>query len=173
MLYNPFNFQSNDNWDTDGLYWYNEFYTKKPVRTSLNQFHGLQKTGPRWSGSVPTMSGSVLDRLRSTVARFWGKKPDWTGLANTICFFLSHQIIEDALDESFQQCRNSTAALGGDMHDVHDSPAWQDLTGLFSTAHHLVFGLYIDWFNPFTNKIGGMSEVFQCYFIYIDFIISK
>ena len=39
-------------------------------------------------------------------------------------FFLSHQIIEDAIDESFRQRRNSTAALGGDMHDVHDSPAW-------------------------------------------------
>jgi len=85
MLYNPFNFQSNDNWDTDGLYWYNEFYTKKPVWTGLNQFHGLQKTGPRWSGSVPAISGSVLDQLRSTVARFGGKKPDWTGLTNTTC----------------------------------------------------------------------------------------
>ena len=83
MLYNPFNFKSNDNWDTDGLYWYNEFYTKKPVWTSLNQFHGLQKTGPRWSGSVPAISGSVLDRLRSMVAHFGGKKPDWTGLVNT------------------------------------------------------------------------------------------
>jgi len=83
MLYNPFNFQNNDNWDTDGLYWYNEFYTKKPVWTGLNQFHGLQKTGPRWSGSVPTISGSVLDWLRSMVARFGGKKPDWTRLANT------------------------------------------------------------------------------------------
>ena len=83
MLYNPFNFQSNDNWDTDGLYWYNEFYTKKLVWTSLNQFHGLQKTGPRWSGSVPAISGSVLDRLRSMVAHSGGKKPDWTGLANT------------------------------------------------------------------------------------------
>ena len=88
-------------------------------------------------------------------------------------FFLSRQIIEDALDESFRQRRNSTAALGGDMHDVHDSPAWRDLTGLFSTARHLVFGLYIDWFNPFTNKIAGMSEIFQHYFIYIDFIILK
>jgi len=83
MLYNLFNFQSNDNWDTDGLYWYNEFYTKKPVWTGLNQFHGLQKTGPRWSCSVPKISGSVLDRLRFTVARFGGKKPNWTGLANT------------------------------------------------------------------------------------------
>jgi len=83
MLYNPFNFQINDNWDTDGLYWYNEFYTKKPVWTGLNQFHGPQKTGPRWSGSVSTISGSVLDRLQFTVARFGGKKMDWTGLANT------------------------------------------------------------------------------------------
>ena len=89
MLYNPFNFQSNDNWDTDGLYWYNEFYTKKPVWTGLNQFHGLQKTGPRWSGSVPAISGSVLDWLRSMVARFWGKKPDWTRLVNTIWVWFS------------------------------------------------------------------------------------
>ena len=88
-------------------------------------------------------------------------------------FFLSCQIIDDALDESFRQHRNSTAALGGEMHDVHDSPALRDLTGLFSTAHHLVFGLYIDWFNPFMNKIAGMSEIFQHYLIYIDFIISK
>jgi len=84
MLYNLFNFQSNDNWDTDGFYWYNEFYTKKPVWTGLNQFHGLQKTGPRWSGSVPAISGSVLDQLWSMVARFGGKKPDWTRLANTM-----------------------------------------------------------------------------------------
>ncbi|EDR02599.1 uncharacterized protein LACBIDRAFT_308244 [Laccaria bicolor S238N-H82] len=53
-----------------------------------------------------------------------------------LSFFLSRQIIEDALDESF-------------------CPAWRDLTGLFSTARHLVFGIYIDWFNPFTNKIAG------------------
>ena len=83
MLYNPFNFQSNDNWDTDGLYWYNEFYPKKPVWTNLNQFHGLQKTSHRWSGLVPEISGSVLDWLQSMVACFGGKKLDWTGLANT------------------------------------------------------------------------------------------
>ena len=82
MLYNLFNFQSNDNWDTDGLYWYNELYTKKPVWTGLNQFHGLQKTSPRWSGLVPAISGSVLDQLRSIVAHFGGKKPDWTRLVN-------------------------------------------------------------------------------------------
>ena len=89
MLYNPFNFQSNGNWDTDGLYWCNEFYTKKPVWTGLNQFHGLQNTGPRWSGLVPTISGSVLDHLQFMVACFGGKKPDWTGLANTSCWWVA------------------------------------------------------------------------------------
>jgi len=42
-----------------------------------------KNTGPRWSGLVPTISGSVLDRLRFTVACFWCKKPNWTGLAHT------------------------------------------------------------------------------------------
>ena len=68
----------------------------KSVWTGLNQFHRPQKTGPRWSSSVPTISGSVLDRLRFIVARFGGKKPDWTGLANTtgdsqvLCYFNVH-----------------------------------------------------------------------------------
>jgi len=30
----------------------------------------------QWSGSVPTISGSVLDWLQSMVAHFGGKKPD-------------------------------------------------------------------------------------------------
>jgi len=42
-------------------------------KTALNQFHALQKTGPRWSCSVPTISGSVLDWLRSMVAYFGAK----------------------------------------------------------------------------------------------------
>ena len=62
------------------------FMQKKPVWIGLNRHHGPQKTGPRWFGSVPSISGLVLDRLQSTVAHFGGKKPDWTGPANTtIC----------------------------------------------------------------------------------------
>ena len=70
-------------------------------------------------------------------------------------FFLSRQVIEDALIECFHQNMNHPVAFGADMHDVQDSPAWRDLTGHFSTPYHLVFGIYIDWFNPFNNKIAG------------------
>ena len=71
-------------------------------------------------------------------------------------FFLSRQVIEDSLVQSYNRCMNHPqAAFGTDMHDVHDSPAWRDLTGFFSTPYHLVFGIYIDWYNPFTNKISG------------------
>jgi hypothetical protein len=70
-------------------------------------------------------------------------------------FFLSRQVIEDGLIECFHRRLNHPAAFGTDMHDVQDSPAWRDLTGIFSTPYHLVFGIYIDWFNPFTNKIAG------------------
>jgi hypothetical protein len=42
------------------------------------------------------------------------------------------------------------------MHDVHDSPAWKDLYAFGPSPYHLIFGLYVDWFNPFTNKIAGM-----------------
>ena len=49
----------------------------------MNWFHGPQKTGPRWSGSVPSISGSVPDWLWSTIACFRGKKLHWTRPVNT------------------------------------------------------------------------------------------
>ncbi|KAF9455386.1 hypothetical protein BDZ94DRAFT_1327589 [Collybia nuda] len=59
-------------------------------------------------------------------------------------FFLARKVIVNALDETFRQRGNRPAAFGGDMHDVQDSPAWQDLTGIFSNPYHLVFGIYVD-----------------------------
>ena len=41
------------------------------------------------------------------------------------------------------------------MHCIWDSPAWQSLGTFTSTPHNLTFSYYIDWFNPFTNKIAG------------------
>lgn len=44
------------------------------------------------------------------------------------------------------------------MRVVWDSPAWQSLPENFSsTPGNLTFSWYIDWFNPFTNKIAGKS----------------
>ena len=44
------------------------------------------------------------------------------------------------------------------MRTVWDSPAWQSLPGNFSTTPgNLTFSYYIDWFNPFMNKIARKS----------------
>lgn len=67
--------------------------------------------------------------------------------------FLSRQIIDESLKETFRQRTNRP--FGTDMHDIQDSPGWRDLYGFLQSPHHLVFGIYVDWFNPFSNKIAG------------------
>lgn len=68
-------------------------------------------------------------------------------------FFLSRQGIEDIIDKSYAHQRSPDA-----MRSIWDSPAWQSLDGAFSsTPGNLTFSYYIDWFNPFTNKIAGKS----------------
>lgn len=70
--------------------------------------------------------------------------------------FLSRKVIDDGLHASFHQRNSRTpASFGGDMHDVQDSPAWKDLHNSGDSPHKLIFGLYVDWFNTFTNKIAG------------------
>lgn len=68
-------------------------------------------------------------------------------------FFLNRREIDNHLENTFHRI---PAAYGTDMHDVQDSPAWRGLQDFLSHRYHLVFGLYIDWFNPYTNKIAGM-----------------
>ena len=68
-------------------------------------------------------------------------------------FFLSRPGIEDTIDKSYTHKRSSDT-----MCTIWDSPAWQSLPGNFSTTPgNLTFSYYIDWFNPFTNKIAGKS----------------
>jgi hypothetical protein len=69
-------------------------------------------------------------------------------------WFLSQREVEDHLASTF----NRTSAAGQDMHSFHDSPAWTDLDNS-KTKYHLVFGLYIDWFNPYMNKIAGLHYI--------------
>ncbi|KAF9016539.1 hypothetical protein BDZ89DRAFT_1216320 [Hymenopellis radicata] len=70
-----------------------------------------------------------------------------------LCFMLSRAPIEDCLRDSFAKYQNRPPLH--QMHDVHDSPAWYSLRGFLRSPYHLVFALYIDWFNPFSNKIAG------------------
>lgn len=86
-------------------------------------------------------------------------------LYSTQCFdtwlriFLSRKTIEDSLEWTFNhRFDHHHAAFGAEMHDLQDSPAWRDLHGFLNSPYHLVFGIYIDWFNPYTNKIAGMLK---------------
>lgn len=75
-------------------------------------------------------------------------------------FFLSRKEIEDGLIQSFHRRMNHPpAAYGASMTDIQDSPAWSDLHGFLQSPYHLSFAIYIDWFNPFTNKIAGKLMV--------------
>ncbi|KAF8234899.1 hypothetical protein L208DRAFT_1259835, partial [Tricholoma matsutake] len=71
-------------------------------------------------------------------------------------FLLSSKVIEDSLHETFNHHRSHPpAAFHANMNDIQDSPAWDDLQGFLQSPYHLLFGIYIDWFNPYTNKISG------------------
>ncbi|KAJ7241524.1 hypothetical protein B0H12DRAFT_1250312 [Mycena haematopus] len=71
-------------------------------------------------------------------------------------FFLSRSQVEDQLEKTFQQdqTRQNMPPLER-MTDVQDSPAWRSLGNFVLSRYHLVFGFYIDWFNPLTNKLAG------------------
>lgn len=72
-------------------------------------------------------------------------------------FFLSRKSIEDSLDRTFRHNLDHPVPFGGVMTDIQDSPAWRDLHGIFRSPQNLVFRIFIDWFNPYTNKTAGKS----------------
>ncbi|KAJ6452864.1 hypothetical protein C8R47DRAFT_1204264 [Mycena vitilis] len=66
--------------------------------------------------------------------------------------------IEEQLEKTFQQDQaRQNLPQPKIMTDVQDSPAWRNLGNFVLTRYHLVFAYYIDWFNPFTNKIAGAT----------------
>ena len=75
-----------------------------------------------------------------------------------LIFLLSHSQIEDHLYQTF--AKSQGVFNPGRMHDIYESPAWSSLRPFLQSPYHLVFALYIDWFNPLTNKIAGMSVNF-------------
>ncbi|KAJ3714520.1 hypothetical protein C8R42DRAFT_698624 [Lentinula raphanica] len=46
------------------------------------------------------------------------------------------------------------------MADIQDSPSWQSLRGFMLSKYHLIFAVYIDWSNPFSNKIA--DKIVSC-----------
>ncbi|KAJ6560760.1 hypothetical protein DFH09DRAFT_1482312, partial [Mycena vulgaris] len=68
-----------------------------------------------------------------------------------LAWFLSRKSIEDSLAQSYQR---PAAPAGAEMLDLQDSPRWKELKAV-GDKYNLVFGLYIDWFNPRSNKLAG------------------
>ncbi|KAJ3539844.1 hypothetical protein NMY22_g4550 [Coprinellus aureogranulatus] len=68
-------------------------------------------------------------------------------------FFLSRPGIEDLID----RCYTYIPPDDGVMDSIWDSPAWRSLGPFTTTPGNLTFSFFIDWFNPFTNKIAGKS----------------
>ncbi len=71
---------------------------------------------------------------------------------------MSRKVVEDSLEKTFRQNLDHPVAFGGTMKDIQDSPAWSNLHGIFRSPRNLVFGIYIDWFNPLSNKIAGKRK---------------
>jgi len=67
-------------------------------------------------------------------------------------YLLSRPGIEDLINKSYEHQPSHDI-----MHSIWDSPAWKSLGNYTTTPHNLTFSYYIDWFNPFTNKIAGKT----------------
>lgn len=72
--------------------------------------------------------------------------------------WLTYLVSRPELDHCFHQtfAKQGNFHPGSRMHDVYDSPAWQEYMADFLTGpYHLVFALYVDWFNALGNKQAG------------------
>lgn len=67
-----------------------------------------------------------------------------------LSFFLKLPGVEDLLDRS---C--SSRGSSGIMRDIWDGPAWQSHRAYHAESGNLTFSFFVDWFNPYTNKIAG------------------
>lgn len=66
-------------------------------------------------------------------------------------FMLSLPSFENLIDSSHLEQSNEAVICT----DVRESCMWQELGDYTSRSGNLVFAFYIDWFNPFTNKMAG------------------
>ena len=69
-------------------------------------------------------------------------------------YFLSREVIIESLEETLRHTQ-LLHVFGTEMCNVQDSPAWRELMGPHPSAYHLCFSFYVDWFNPYMNKIAS------------------
>ena len=53
------------------------------------------------------------------------------------------------------QCTQLPFVFSAEMHDIQDSLTWRELMGPHPSTYHLCFSFYVDWFNPYMNKIAS------------------
>jgi hypothetical protein len=71
-------------------------------------------------------------------------------LESWLRYFLGRPGIEDHINRSYLHPPNSN------MRGFWDSPAARELGDFRFIQGNLTFALYVDWFNPLTNKISGL-----------------
>ncbi|PPQ71131.1 hypothetical protein CVT25_004856 [Psilocybe cyanescens] len=81
-------------------------------------------------------------------------------------FFLSREIIETSLEKTLRKNLDHPVPVDGVMCNIQDSPGWRSLYNSFPSPCNLQFGLYVDWFNPFTNKIAGKTSFCDAIVLY-------
>jgi hypothetical protein len=68
---------------------------------------------------------------------------------------MSRKPTMEHLERSSHKSQYPYAVPLENMFDIQDSPAWHGLGNFLQSPYNLVFSFYIDWFNPYTNKIAG------------------
>lgn len=66
-------------------------------------------------------------------------------------FMLSLPSFEDLVDSPL----SDPLVSNGICYDVWHSQMWQEFGDYTIHSGNLIFTFYIDWFNPFTNKLAG------------------
>ena len=135
--------------------------------TALNQRSSRQHAAPSaFSSSLIQFLGNVSGRNLQDympATQFSGKfriprmAPNGFHISYTVHshlilgfnFFLSCHIIEDSLHKTYHdRVNHPPAVFGATINDIQGSPAWNDILGFLQSPYHLLFGIYIDWYNP-------------------------
>lgn len=114
---------------------------------NMPEFCAYRESPQSWRCNTELWRQQRLGKDVKSVPKMWYNTQDFRSWLE---WFLSQREVEDALESTF-----SKTAAGPTMYSFQDSPAWADLKHFRTSKYHLTFAIYIDWFNPFTNKIAG------------------